>query len=97
MGARSEEALDLEFDNLADYLRGNHAAYMEVNGKLYYLTDVDKHYWRAQDTDKLNEKGHYCDCSEIVTNLDEFVNAVPVDDGKTIADVFEDATFYASV
>ena len=97
MGARSEEALDLEFDNLADYLRGNHAAYMEVNGKLYYLTDVDKHYWRAQDTDKLNEKGHYCDCSEIVTNVDEFVNAVPVDDGKTIADVFEDATFYASV
>ena len=97
MGVRADEALELEFDDLTDYLRANHAAYMEVDGKLYYLTDVNKHYWRAQDTAKLNEKNHYCDCSDIVNNVDEFIGAVAVDDGPSVREVFDDATFYASV
>ncbi len=97
MGVRADEALELEFDDLTDYLRANHAAYMEVDGKLYYLTDVNRHYWRAQDTAKLNEKNHYCDCSPIVNNVDEFVGAVEVADGKTIKELFDDATFYANV
>lgn len=96
MGVRADEALDLNVNELADYLRGNHSVYMVVGPKTYYLTDVKNHYWRAQDTDVLNEKNHYTDCSEIVTSVDEFVNAVQVVDGKPISEL-EDVTFYASV
>lgn len=96
MGRKADQALELTFDELYTYLRANHCVYMDVNGGSYYITDVNDHDWRAQDVSKLNEKGHYTDCSELVYILNEFL-CLPFVDGKSIKDVFADATFYASV
>ncbi|MEY8437568.1 CDP-alcohol phosphatidyltransferase [Atopobiaceae bacterium 24-176] len=95
MGVRAEEALDLNYDGLADYLSHNHSVYMALGDAMYYLTDVNAHYWRAQDTSKLNHKDHYTDCSELVPTIGEFLG-LPWIDGKTIADVADEVTFYAS-
>ena len=95
MGTKAAEALDVSFDELPTYLHAKHSVYMEVDGATYYLTDVNDQYWRAQDTTKLNEKGHYVDASELVPTLSEFLT-LPFADGKSIADVFDKATFYAS-
>lgn len=97
MGRRAEEALDLNLDGLTNYLRANHSAYMEVDGATYYVTDVNDHYWRAQDVTKFNDKGHYTDCSELVYLLDEFLALPFLPEGKSINDVFDQAKFYASV
>ena len=95
MGIKAPEALDVTFDDLTTYLHANHAVYMEVGGETYYLTDVNDQYWRAQDTTKLNEKGHYVDASELVPTISEFLE-LPFLEGKSIKDLFDDATFYAS-
>ena len=95
MGVKAEEALDIEFDDLTLYLHAKHSVYMEVEGETYYLTDVNDRYWRVQYTDQLNEKGHYVDASELVPTLSEFLY-LPFKDGKSIADLFDQATFYAS-
>ena len=65
MGKKDVEALDITIDELPTYLHTNHSVYMEVADGLYYLTDVNDQYWRAQDTNRFNEKGHYVDCSQI--------------------------------
>lgn len=96
MGRQAEEALELSNDDLYAYLRANHSAYMKVGETTYYITDVNNHEWRAQDTTQLNEKGHYTDCSDLVYILNDFL-ALPFIDGKSINDVFDEATFYASV
>lgn len=96
MGAKAEESLDITFDELQPYLHANHSVYMDLDGKTYYLTDVNDRYWRVQDTDELNEKGHYVDCSSLVPTIAEFLD-LPFYQGKAISDVFEDAVFYASV
>ena len=95
MGVKAEEALDISFDDLTLYLHAKHSVYMEVEGETYYLTDVNDRYWRVQYTDQLNEKGHYVDASELVPTLSEFLY-LPFKDGKSIADLFDQATFYAS-
>ena len=95
MGKKAEAQLEIATEELRQYLMANHSAYMEAEGKLYYLTDANDIYWRAQDTDKLNEKGHYVDCSELVPTVDEFL-ALPFMDGKAINDVVAEAKFYAS-
>ena len=96
MGKRASEALDINYDQLADYLHSHHSVYMKIDSKVYYLTDVNYEAWRAQDTSKRNEKGHYIDCSDLVDTVDEFL-ALPFVGGKTIKDVFDGATFYASI
>ena len=95
MGIKAPEALDVTFDDLTTYLHANHAVYMEVGGETYYLTDVNDRYWRVQDTTKFNDKGHYVDCSELVPTISEFLE-LPFLDGKSIKDLFDEATFYAS-
>lgn len=95
MGTKATEELDVSFDELPMYLHAHHSVYMEVSGTLYYLTDVNDRYWRAQDTAKLNEKGHYTDASELVPTLAEFMG-LPFVGGRTIEEVFDDAVFYAS-
>lgn len=95
MGVKSAEALDVSFDELPNYLHANHSVYMEVGGATYYLTDVNDRYWRAQDTAKFNDKGHYVDASELVPTLSEFMG-LPFMDGKSIENVFDEAVFYAS-
>ena len=54
MGMKSDEALDLQYDDLTDYLGAKHSAYMEYAGQYYYLTDVIEQWWRAHDTALLN-------------------------------------------
>lgn len=95
MGIKAPEALDVTFDDLTTYLHANHAVYMEVGGETYYLTDVNDRYWRVQDTTKFNDKGHYVDMSGLVPTISEFLE-LPFLDGKSIKDLFDDATFYAS-
>ena len=92
MGTKAAEALDVSFDELPNYLHAKHSVYMEIGSETYYLTDVNDRYWRAQDTAKLNEKGHYVDASELVPTVSEF----PVIAGKSGTDVFDQAVFYAS-
>lgn len=101
MGRKSDEALEVaNVDELVNYLMGAHNAYMQFEELTYYLTDANDIYWRAQDTNKLNEKTHFTDCSELVASVREFVDLpfVPVDDDvKSIRQVFDQATFYPSI
>ena len=96
MGVKASEVLELSYDDLRTYLHANHSVYMEVEGATYYLTDVNDRYWRVQDTTKLNEKGHYVDCSELVPTISEFLE-LPFADGESIKTLFDKASFYASV
>lgn len=97
MGKKAQDPIVLEGEGLSSHLRTNHAVYMDYAGASYYLTDVNDHYWRVQDTSQLNEKGHYVDASEPVATVSEFLAMpLPVFEGKSIADVQADATFYAS-
>ena len=83
MGKKDVEALDIAFDDLPTYLHTNHAVYMEVADGLYYLTDVNDRYWRVQDT------------SPLVPTIAEFLE-LPFCDGRSVTDLFAEATFYAS-
>lgn len=96
MGAKSDEVLEITYDELQPYLHAHHSVYMDVNGDLYYLTDVNDRYWRVQDTTQLNEKGHYIDCSPLVPTISEFLE-LPFREGNSIKDIFEGAVFYESV
>ena len=95
MGKKAVEALAITIDELPNYLRANHSVYMDVEGQSFYLSDVNDIYWRVQDTAKLNEKGHYTDCSELVPLVSEFMT-LPFLEGKSITDLFDGATFFAS-
>lgn len=96
MGVKAADALDVSFDELPTYLLAKHSIYMDVDGSSYYLTDVNDSYWRVQDTSKMNEKGHYVDCSELVPTVGEFIHLPFAGSDQTIAGVFDKATFYAS-
>lgn len=95
MGKKDVEALSISAADLPAYLHANHAVYMEVADGLYYLTDVNDRFWRAQDTNRFNDKGHYVDCSPLVPTIAEFL-ALPFCEGKSVNDLFDEATFYAS-
>ena len=41
MGKKASEALDINYDDLAEYLHVNHSVYMKVGSDVYYLTDVN--------------------------------------------------------
>ena len=41
MGAKSDEVLEITYDELQPYLHAHHSVYMDVDGDLYYLTDVN--------------------------------------------------------
>ena len=96
MGKKAAEALEINYDDLADYLHKNHSVYMRVDNDVYYLTDVNYEAWRAQDTSLRNSKNHFVDCSDLVPTVDEFL-ALPFVNGRTIKDSFSHATFSESV
>ena len=96
MGKKAAEALEIHYDDLADYQHKNHSVYMRVDNDVYYLTDVNYEAWRAQDTSLRNSKNHFVDCSDLVPTVDEFL-ALPFVNGRTIKDSFSHATFYESV
>ncbi|MCQ2751742.1 MAG: CDP-alcohol phosphatidyltransferase [Coriobacteriales bacterium] len=97
MGAKADEPLTIERHDLSTYLRTNHSVFMDVLGKTYYLTDVNSHYWRVQRTDILNEKNHFIDCSELVPTVDEFLDLPFDEQEKSVRDLFDEATFFASI
>ena len=75
MGRQSDEALKLaDIDELIHYLMQNHSVYMQWSEVTYYLTDANDINWRAQNTNELNEKGHFVDCSELIASIREFVD-----------------------
>ena len=96
MDKKAAEALDINHEGLAEYLHYNHTVFMKAGSDIYYLTDANFNYWRAQDTSKLNHKNHFTDCSPLVPTVGEFLS-LPFVHGKTIEEVFDHATFYASV
>lgn len=96
MGKKSDEVLDINYDQLADYLHTHHSVYMKVDNDVYYLTDANYEAWRAQNTSLRNAKNHFVDCSELVATVDEFLMLGFIN-GKTIKDVFSSATFYPSL
>ena len=60
---------------------------------------MNDRYWRAQDTAKLNEKGHYVDASELVPTVSEFLT-LPFIDGKSVtvdAKIGEEGQLFGSV
>ncbi len=96
MGVQAEEVLEVgSFDEFANYLRANTRVFMELGDKTYYLTHTDG-YWRAQDCSELNDKGHFVDCSELVSTLNELLGLAWLD-GKSVEDVFDDVKFYKSI
>ena len=96
MGQKAADALAITHEELPNYLRANHSVYMDVDGSNYYITDANDIYWRVQDTSKLNEKGHYVDCSELIATLSDFLDLPFGEANKSINDLFEQAQFYAS-
>ena len=95
MGVMAEEKLELGPDTLEGYLRSTTRVFAKVDGATYYVTHTDG-YWRVQDCGKLNDKGHFTDCSELVSTVDEVMN-LPVFGGKSLLEVADAAEFYESV
>lgn len=95
MGVKAEETLEIGPDTLESYLRSNTRVFAKVGESTYYVTHTDG-YWRVQDCGKLNEKGHFTDCSELVPTVGEVLN-LPVVDGKSLLDVADEAEFFASI
>ena len=95
MGLKAEEPIDIDFEGFLGYLRSKTRAFMDVDDGHYYITHTDG-YWRVQDCDTLNEKGRFTDCSELVTTMPELIE-LPWRDGKSIHDLFPEATFYESI
>ena len=95
MGRKAEEPLEIDFEGFQTYLRSKTRVFMDVDGDEYYVTHTDG-YWRVQDCSKLNDKGRFTDCSELVSTMPEVIE-LPFRDGKSIHDLFPDATFYESI
>ena len=94
MGRKAEEPLEIDFEGFQTYLRSKTRVFMDVDGDEYYVTHTDG-YWRVQDCSKLNDKGRFTDCSELVSTRPEVIE-LPFRDGKSIHDLFDEATFYES-
>lgn len=94
MGRKAEEPLEIDFEGFQTYLRSKTRVFMDVDGDEYYITHTDG-YWRVQDCSKLNDKGRFTDCSELVATMPEVIE-LPFRDGKSIHDLFDQATFYES-
>ena len=95
MGLKAEEALETDFEGFLGYLRSKTRVFMDIDDDQYYITHTDG-YWRVQDCSQLNEKGRFTDCSELVTTMPELIE-LPWRDGKSIHDLFPEATFYESI
>lgn len=94
MGRKVEEPLEIDFEGLQAYLRSKTRVFMDVDGDEYYITHTDG-YWRVQDCGKLNDKGRFTDCSELVATMPEVIE-LPFREGKSIHDLIDQAVFYES-
>ena len=96
MGKKAQEVLKISYPELDEYLHIHHSVYMRFGNKVYYITDANENYWRAQDTSIRNHKNHFVDCSELVPTLGEFMS-LRFANGHTIEEVFDQSQFYASI
>ncbi len=88
-------ALDTDFEGFLKYLRSTTRAFYTVDDHQFYVTHTDG-YWRVQDCDELNEKGHFSDCSELVTTMPELVELAWHGD-KSLHDLFGKAVVSEAV
>lgn len=95
MGLKADDATEMTFEELLSYLRSKTRVFMDIANHGYYITHTDG-YWRVQDCERLNEKGRFTDCSELVPTLSELAE-LPWLDGKSIHDLTAGSTFYESV
>lgn len=95
MGVMAQEKLEIGPEGLEGYLRSATRVFAKVGEDTFYVTHTDG-YWRVQDCSKLNEKGHFTDCSELVPTVDEVLN-LPALGGKTLLEVAETAEFFESL
>lgn len=95
MGVMAEKPLKIDEDSLESYLRSNTRVFIKVKGGVYYVTHTDG-YWRIQDCSKLNEKGHFTDCSELCSTLNELLHLHCIN-GMTLQELAEFAEFRESV
>lgn len=95
MGVKADGALEVDYEGLVSYLRSKTRVFMDIDGGEYYITHTDG-YWRVQDCGKLNDKGRFTDCSELVPTLPEVMD-LPWHDGESVHDLFDRATFHESI
>ena len=95
MGKMAEEAAEIGPDTLDAYLRSNKRVFVKADKYTYYVTHTDG-YWRIQDCGRLNDKGHFTDCSDLVPTVGEVVN-LPFHNGATLLELADKAEFYPSV
>ena len=96
MGKKAQEVLKISYPEPDEYLHIHHSVYMRFGNKVYYITDANENYWRAQDTSIRNHKNHFVDCSDLVPTVGEFLS-LRFANGHTIEEVFDQCTFYASL
>ncbi len=95
MGVMAEDSIEISPDELDGYLRAKTRLFAKVGEETYYVTHTDG-YWRVQDCGKLNDKGHFTDCSELVPTVNEVLH-LPCIDGKSLYDVAPIAEFFDSI
>ena len=95
MGLKADEEISMSYDELLSYLRSKTRVFMNIEGHQYYITHTDG-WWRVQDCEKLNEKGRFTDCSELVSTLSE-LGGLQWLDGKSLEDLADSATYAASI
>ena len=89
------DVVETDFEGFLKLLRSKTRAFVSINDHEYYITHTDG-YWRVQDCEALNDKGHFTDCSELVNTVCEVVE-LPWICGKSLHDSFSGATVYEAV
>lgn len=56
------DVVETDFEGFLKLLRSKTRAFVSINDHEYYITHTDG-YWRVQDCEALNDKGHFTDCS----------------------------------
>lgn len=92
---KAGDVIDTDFEGFLKLLRSKTRAFLTIDGHGYYVTHTDG-YWRVQDCEDLNDKGHFTDCSDLVNTLCEVVE-LPWIQGKSLHDNFAGATVYEAV
>ena len=62
------DVVETDFEGFLKLLRSKTRAFVSINDHEYYITHTDG-YWRVQDCEALNDKGHFTDCSELVNTV----------------------------
>ena len=78
------DVVETDFEGFLKLLRSKTRAFVSINDHEYYITHTDG-YWRVQDCEALNDKGHFTDCSELVNTVCEVVE-LPWIAGKSLHD-----------